>query len=288
MSRAALASILSFNGGYVDTMGFIALGGLFTAHVTGNFVTLGATIATGTGGVVAKLLALPVFCLTVMVVRRAGRWLQLSRYPVIPVFLVLQLVLFVIAAALAFDLPAHYSGSIGEILLGMVLVVAMAIQNALHRVHMTDLPPTTLLTGTTTQIMIDLSDLLWGGEASARAVLPKLAPLMRALLCFAIGCVGAALAYHFLHRFCFLFPPLLMVAALLTGHEGEGIPNSSLNRSLHMIPSGPKPDHLTGERQQSAGKVERDERNASADDILDETLRESFPASDPPASGRFE
>ncbi len=35
--------VLTFNGGYVDTAGFLALQGLFTARVTVNFVTLGAS-----------------------------------------------------------------------------------------------------------------------------------------------------------------------------------------------------------------------------------------------------
>jgi uncharacterized membrane protein YoaK (UPF0700 family) len=39
---------LSLTAGYVDTAGFLALQGLFTAHVTGNFVTLGASLALGT------------------------------------------------------------------------------------------------------------------------------------------------------------------------------------------------------------------------------------------------
>jgi len=34
---AVLPLLLGFNGGYVDTMGFLALQGLFTAPVTGNF-----------------------------------------------------------------------------------------------------------------------------------------------------------------------------------------------------------------------------------------------------------
>src|SRR5689334_8131754 len=42
--RKLLPGLLSFNGGFVDTAGFIGLQGLFTAHVTGNFVTLGASL----------------------------------------------------------------------------------------------------------------------------------------------------------------------------------------------------------------------------------------------------
>src|ERR1700689_5087240 len=58
--KPTLPILLSINGGYVDTAGYLALQGLFTSHVTGNFVTLGATLALGTGGAVPKLLALPV------------------------------------------------------------------------------------------------------------------------------------------------------------------------------------------------------------------------------------
>jgi len=61
--RMTLPLLLSLNAGFVDTAGFLALQGLFTAHVTGNFVTLGAALVLGTSGAVAKLLALPVFCM---------------------------------------------------------------------------------------------------------------------------------------------------------------------------------------------------------------------------------
>ena len=67
--RPPLPLLLSLNAGFVDAAGFLALQGLFTAHVTGNFVTLGASLVFGTTGAVAKLLALPVFCLVVIMMR---------------------------------------------------------------------------------------------------------------------------------------------------------------------------------------------------------------------------
>jgi uncharacterized membrane protein YoaK (UPF0700 family) len=53
----AVAALLSFNGGFVDTSGFLGLQGLFTAHVTGNFVTLGAALVLGHHGIIGKLIA---------------------------------------------------------------------------------------------------------------------------------------------------------------------------------------------------------------------------------------
>jgi len=55
--KLSLPVLLSVNGGYVDSAGFLALQGLFSAHVTGNFVTLGAALVLGSTGVVAKLIA---------------------------------------------------------------------------------------------------------------------------------------------------------------------------------------------------------------------------------------
>jgi len=48
--KPSLPVLLSVNGGYVDAAGYLALHGLFTTHVTGNFVTLGAALVLGTSG----------------------------------------------------------------------------------------------------------------------------------------------------------------------------------------------------------------------------------------------
>jgi uncharacterized membrane protein YoaK (UPF0700 family) len=76
MITRAVPALLSFNGGFVDIAGFLGLQGLFTAHVTGNFVTLGAALVFGTHGVIAKLAALPEFVVVVALARVVGTALR--------------------------------------------------------------------------------------------------------------------------------------------------------------------------------------------------------------------
>jgi uncharacterized membrane protein YoaK (UPF0700 family) len=63
------SSALGFTAGYVDTVGFIALFGLFTAHVTGNFVLIGSELAHPAQGVLIKFLAFPAFIASVALSR---------------------------------------------------------------------------------------------------------------------------------------------------------------------------------------------------------------------------
>jgi uncharacterized membrane protein YoaK (UPF0700 family) len=212
--RPALPFLLSFTGGYVDTAGFLALGGLFTAHVTGNFVTLGAALAFGTSGIIAKLLALPVFCMTIFLLRYLTRRTADERS--LRTMLVLKLLFLIAGAAMAIRLgPFSDPDGLPLVVTGMLLVIAMAIQNAAHRIHLSAAPPGTLMTGTTTQIMIDLADLAHGGPADAeKPVKPRLARMALAVTVFALGCGLAALAYVLAGLWCFAFPPLLALVSV--------------------------------------------------------------------------
>ena len=69
--------VLSAVAGYVDTAGYLSLFGLFTAHVTGNFVTVGAALARHVPeGTVAKLAVIPIFMVAVATTTLIGRWLR--------------------------------------------------------------------------------------------------------------------------------------------------------------------------------------------------------------------
>src|SRR5438093_136492 len=99
--KPTLPTLLSLNAGFVDTAGFLALHGLFTSHVTGNFVTFAASMALGTTGAVGKLLALPVFCLFVFLTRLFGDGLRRRERSVLAPVLSIKLALLLAAAAMA-------------------------------------------------------------------------------------------------------------------------------------------------------------------------------------------
>jgi uncharacterized membrane protein YoaK (UPF0700 family) len=212
----AIPILLSTTAGYVDTAGYLALQGLFTAHVTGNFVTLGASLVSGTSGALTKLLALPTFCMVIIVTRWVSFRLPPRRLPILRTMFTLKVVLLAVAAALAIHFGPFPEADTGAALAtGLTLVSAMAIQNAAQRIHLGASPPTTIMTGTTTQIMIDLADLLRGmpedKEAAARGRLVRMAA---AVLAFGSGCAAAALLYDYAGVYCFLVPPLLGLSTL--------------------------------------------------------------------------
>jgi uncharacterized membrane protein YoaK (UPF0700 family) len=215
--RPTLPLLLSFNGGYVDVGGFLALQGLFTSHVTGNLATLGASLVFGISGTLAKLLALPVFCIVVLASRLAGNRLRGLGLPVLGIMLALQLVLLIAGALLAIGLGPFADGdSPAAIVTGMTLVAAMAIQNAVHRVHFTGMPPSTVMTSTTTQLMIDIADLLAGAAAETRLTIrSRVQRASAAVAVFVTGCAAAALGLALVNVWCFIVPPAIALVALL-------------------------------------------------------------------------
>jgi uncharacterized membrane protein YoaK (UPF0700 family) len=55
MNSSVMTRLLSLNAGFVDTVDFLGLQGLFAAHVTGNFVTLAAAFVYGSHGTIGKI-----------------------------------------------------------------------------------------------------------------------------------------------------------------------------------------------------------------------------------------
>jgi uncharacterized membrane protein YoaK (UPF0700 family) len=207
-------ALLAFTAGFVDTTGFIALFGLFTAHVTGNFVLIGAGLAEPHQALIGKLLALPVF----VVVVAATRLFVLAReargrnaVPGLVIGQALFLVLFLLAGIAAS--PIGYGDEPLAILAGMLGVTAMAIQNAGSRTVFATLAPTTVMTGNVTQVVIDLVDLA-AQKAARDQARGRLVKMLPAVVAFAVGAIAGALGYKLFGFWC-LLAPIVTVSALM-------------------------------------------------------------------------
>jgi uncharacterized membrane protein YoaK (UPF0700 family) len=89
------------------------------------------------------------------------------------------------------------------LLTGFSGIAAMALQNAVQRVHLSSLPPTTLMTGSTTQATIDFVDLLVGSDPEhSAAIRTRFGRLSLSILYFAAGCAMSATLYWLVGFWC--------------------------------------------------------------------------------------
>ena len=221
---AAIAALLSFNGGFVDTAGFLGLQGLFVAHVTGNFVTLGAALVLGSHGIVGKILALPEFILVIALARLVATALRARQLPVLRILLAAKMALLLAFFALAAGFGPFPNPDVPAALLtGFAGIAAMALQNAVQRVHLANLPPTTLMTGSTTQATIDAVDLLIAPDAAqAAAIRTRFGRLSLSIVYFAAGCSLAATLFWLVGFWCLALPVLIgAAAAMMAGEAGK-------------------------------------------------------------------
>lgn len=152
--------LLTIVGGAIDTIGFIALFGFFTAHVTGNLVLAGAAWVKGGPGIWIKLGAIPLFILTVAITKY---WIDRStRKHATLSYLFLGEAIFLLGfmiAGLYFE-PFKDANSITIAITGGLGLMALAIRNTSSKTLTKHISPSTMMTGNTTQLGIDLSNYL--------------------------------------------------------------------------------------------------------------------------------
>ncbi|GBU16622.1 MULTISPECIES: YoaK family protein [Methylobacterium] len=209
----ATATGLSFAAGYVDTAAFIALYGLFTAHVTGNFVLIGAELVTTSTGVLAKLLALPVFLLAVALSRVIALGFEARGRGSLRWLLGLEgLLLAGFGIIGTLRAPFASADAPDAILVGMLGVAAMGIQNALARLSLAHLAQTTVMTGNVTQAVIDAVDLARGAVPPGSPARGRMRRMLPAVVAFAIGAIAGAFGVAGLGFACAAIPVAVLVA----------------------------------------------------------------------------
>lgn len=196
--------------GYVDTLSFVALFGLFTAHVTGNFVLIGAGTAGFGQGVFMKLMAFPAFVVGVVITSVIAR-----SAPAAPGRAAWRIYAVQAALMLAFcvagigAVPIVHPENTSVIVCAMLGAAAMGVRNARDRlVSRPGSVPNTVMTGNVTQVMLDAFEVLTPStspeaKATSRARLERMVP---AVVAFAWGAVAGALAYRRVGFMALLLP----------------------------------------------------------------------------------
>jgi uncharacterized membrane protein YoaK (UPF0700 family) len=190
-----LPTVLSVTAGSVDVISFLGLGGLFTAHITGNLVVLAARVVAGGEAPIAPMLAVPVFMAALGLTRLLVAGLEAIGIASLRPLLLLQMLLlagfFVLCVAAGARIQPDAAIAI---LAGMLGVAAMAVQNALVQVSLKEAPSTAVMTTNVTRLAMDLGEVALGRDADAAAKARRRARnTWPSIVGFAAGCcLGAA------------------------------------------------------------------------------------------------
>jgi uncharacterized membrane protein YoaK (UPF0700 family) len=210
-----LPPLLSVIAGMVDLIGFLTLGRIFTAHVTGNLVVAAAAAVHGGPWNVAQALAIPVFMLVVAAAWLIARASGLHSVALTRLLLVIQFLLLL--AVLAFSVTTAPSADPRGLMAGiavMIAVSAMAFQYALLRLALPKAVSTAVMTGNLTNTVLSLMELL----SPLQPLLPvdrgRLKSSLRLLVGFLAGCLIAAVGVSFMGDWAWSMPTLLAAFAI--------------------------------------------------------------------------
>ena len=212
-SERWLPTLLSVIAGMVDVIGFLSLG-IFTAHVTGNIVVIGALVVRHNRVNPAQILAIPVFIAAVaatwLVARASGRrGIGLLRSLLLMQFLLMVCVLMFSVVAK----PSADPNGLMTTITAMLAVTAMGCQFALLRLTLPVAPSTAVMTGNLTNAVLALVD------SGSRTPLMerdgrRLTGALHLLVGFFVGCVVAAAAVMYLGDWAWSLPAVLSAATV--------------------------------------------------------------------------
>src|SRR5258705_508301 len=190
-----LPFVLSMIAGSTDVIGFLGLGGLLTAHITGNLVFLAARLVANDSVPLSYLIAVPVFVIVLGMTRLLVAVLeQLGIASLLPLLL-LQFLLLCLSLAICLSAGSHVDpNTASTIFAGMLGVSAMAVQNALVRISIRGAPSTAVMTTNITVFSIDVGE-IWLGKDAKRTALARARAkhTWPAIAGFVVGCaLGAA------------------------------------------------------------------------------------------------
>jgi uncharacterized membrane protein YoaK (UPF0700 family) len=191
----SLPFVLSLIAGSTDTIGFLGLNGLFTAHITGNLVVLAAHVINGDPAILSYVLAVPVFMLVLLFTRLFASWLERTGASMLQPLLLLELLLLTTFLVCCVSRGHRFDANSGmAITAGMFGVAAMAVQTALVQISLTKAPSTAVMTTNIAHFVLALGEVLAGGNADVvEGARKRVIHIFPVIVGFVLGCaLGAA------------------------------------------------------------------------------------------------
>ncbi|MGY3586670.1 uncharacterized membrane protein YoaK (UPF0700 family) [Bradyrhizobium sp. USDA 4341] len=160
-----LPFVLSVTAGSVDVISFLSLGGLFTAHITGNLVILAAHVVDGGIATMAPMLSVPVFIAALGLTRLLVAGLETMRIASLRPLLALQVMLLLGMLLVCVTAnPEIDPNACNTIIAGMLGVAAMAVQNALVQISLRGAPTTAVMTSNITRFVMDIGTVVFSRD----------------------------------------------------------------------------------------------------------------------------
>jgi uncharacterized membrane protein YoaK (UPF0700 family) len=213
-SETWLPTLLSVIAGMVDLIGFLSLG-IFTAHVTGNIVVVGALMVRHNRVNPAQILAIPVFILAVAVTWLIAKASDRRGTDLMRPLLLIQFLL--IASLLIFSAitkPSADPHGLMATIAAMIAVSAMGCQFALLRLTLPVAPSTAVMTGNLTTAVLGLMDLSPRTQPLMESDSRRLTGTLHLLIGFFLGCVLATAALMYLGDWAWSLPAALAAVAV--------------------------------------------------------------------------
>lgn len=214
-----LPLLLSVLAGMVDLTGFLTLGNLFTAHVTGNLVMLAADITHDATLRTAQLLVVPAFILACglssIIARRSRSRGSSSIAPLLRIQLMLLACLFIFCLLTE---PSLHPNGLAASVAAVLAVSTMGSQFVLVRSALPGFPSTASMTVNLTDTMMLLVDTALGPKPSTVDARIRLGQSARTVGAFFSGCLIAALGVKWMADLAWCLP-LVAAAVTLTMHE---------------------------------------------------------------------
>jgi uncharacterized membrane protein YoaK (UPF0700 family) len=208
-----LASLLCITAGFVNAAGFLAFS-VLTTNVTGHAALFAERIAMQDWKT-ARVVALWMFLflagafISSVIVSFIGRNQRFSY--VIPIFIEIAILLGVAVFGHNYD-----QSLVGKEVFAGSLLLAMGLQNSLVSIVSGSVVRTTHLTGTFTDLGIELGQVIQKNATDKAALKTRIKLRSAIIFFFMCGALGGAYLFRYFSFYAFFIPPGILTFALLS------------------------------------------------------------------------